>query len=301
MLPPGQRHPSAGPAVAKVRGLSAPARTGRHPPRNPTGRTNALHRRLAARRRYTAPGQHRPEQGLGSSRAQERATDRVPRRNPRPLERRPALAHGWAQPARRHRHLREYCPSRRSGQTAKTRRADDGRARAPGPHLTPWVGPHPVHRRIPVAKAPIADLAYDSAPYRSRPVSVQISRPERGGHDCEAGNAVDSIGTNFTVSHTRPIEEQGSITGPTQTVWLDLPNVGAVAQVHAQMVGGREPEGLERHPSDLKSTTRRADSNFVFSGKRLVAIPHCCRQPPFRHSACASSQAIGAHFSESSY
>ena len=57
------------------------------------------------------------------------------------------------------RHLLEYRPSRRSGQTAETRRPD-GRARAPGPH--------PAHRRIPVAKAPIADLAYDSAPYRSR-------------------------------------------------------------------------------------------------------------------------------------
>ena len=156
------------PAAAKVRGLSAPARTGRHSPRNRTGRTNALHRRLAARRRYAAPGQHRPEQGRGSSRAQERAPDRTPGRNPRPLERGPTLPHGRAQPARRHRHLLEYRPSRRSGQTAETRRPD-GRARAPGPHLTPWVGPHPAHWRIPVAKTPIADLAYDPAPYRSRP------------------------------------------------------------------------------------------------------------------------------------
>ena len=59
-------------------------------------------------------------------------------------------------------------PPRRSGQTTETRRPD-GRARAPGPHLTPWVGPHPAHRRILVAKAPIAALAYDSAPHRSRP------------------------------------------------------------------------------------------------------------------------------------
>ena len=29
--------------------------------------------------------------------------------------------------------------------------------------FTPWVGPHPTHQRIPVAKAA---LAYDSAPYR---------------------------------------------------------------------------------------------------------------------------------------
>ena len=42
-------------------------------------------------------------------------------------------------------------PSRRSGQTAETCRTDS-RARAPDPHLTPWVGPHPGHRRIPVAK-----------------------------------------------------------------------------------------------------------------------------------------------------
>ena len=64
----------------------------------------------------------------------------------------------------------EYRPSRRSGQIAETRRADRG-ARALGPHLTPWVGPHPAHRRILVAKTSIAALAYDSAPYRSRPGS----------------------------------------------------------------------------------------------------------------------------------
>ena len=41
--------------------------------------------------------------------------------------------------------------------------------------FTPGVGPHPAHWRTPVGKAPIADLAalaYDSAPYRSRPVVV---------------------------------------------------------------------------------------------------------------------------------
>ena len=85
------------------------------------------------------------------------------------------------QPAGRHRHLLEYRPSRRSGQTAETRRPD-GRARAPGPHLTPWLGPHPAHRRIPVAKAPIAALAYDSAPYRSRPQEATAqSRPGATG------------------------------------------------------------------------------------------------------------------------
>ena len=115
-----------------------------------------------------APGQHRPEQGRGSSRAQERAPDRAPGRNPRPLERGPALPLGRAQPARRHRHPLEYRSSRRGGQTTETRRADR-RARAPGPHLTPGVGPHPAHRRIPVAKTPITALAYDPAPYRSRP------------------------------------------------------------------------------------------------------------------------------------
>ena len=31
------------------------------------------------------------------------------------------------------------------------------------------VSPHPAHRRIPVAEAPIAALAYDPAPYRNRP------------------------------------------------------------------------------------------------------------------------------------
>ena len=102
------------------------------------------------------------------TRSRTRASHREPGRNPRPLQRGPALPHGRAQPARRHRHLLEYRPFRRSGQTADTRRPD-GRARAPGPHLTPWMGPHPAHRRIPVAKTPIAVLAYDSAPYRNRP------------------------------------------------------------------------------------------------------------------------------------
>ena len=119
-------------------------------------------------------GLNRPAQGRGSSRAQERPPDRTPGRNPRPLQRGPALPHGRAQPARRHHHLLEYRPSRRSGQTAATRRPD-GRSRSPGPHLTPWVGPHPPHRRIPVAKAPIATLAYDSAPYRNRPDSRQVT------------------------------------------------------------------------------------------------------------------------------
>ena len=81
-------------------------------------------------------------------------------------------------PARRHRHLLEYRPARRSGQTAETRRPD-GRARAPGPHLTPWMGPHPAHRRIPVAKAPIAALAYHSAPYQSRPQYGYLRRDGR--------------------------------------------------------------------------------------------------------------------------
>ena len=51
-------------------------------------------------------------------------------------------------------------------------RQPDRRARAPDSHLTPWVGPHPAHRRIPVAKTPIAVLVYDSAPYRNRPGSA---------------------------------------------------------------------------------------------------------------------------------
>lgn len=91
----------------------------------------------------------------------------------------PALPHGWPEPARRHRHLLEYRPSRRSGQTAETRRSG-GRPRAPGPHLTPWVGPRPAHRRIPVAKAPIAPLAYDSAPYLNRP-NIRRCRGMAGG------------------------------------------------------------------------------------------------------------------------
>ena len=55
------------------------------------------------------------------------------------------------------------------GQFFSAARLPDGRARGPGPHLTPWVGPRPAHRPIPVAKAPITALAYDFAPYRSCP------------------------------------------------------------------------------------------------------------------------------------
>ena len=36
-------------------------------------------------------------------------------------------------------------------------------------------------------------------------------------------------------------------------------------------------------------------------GKRLVAIPRCCQQFLFRHSAYASHQATGSHFSVASY
>ena len=40
-------------------------------------------------------------------------------------------------------------------------------------HISPLGWAHiPAHLRIPVAKAPIAALAYDSAPYRSRPQGV---------------------------------------------------------------------------------------------------------------------------------
>ena len=37
------------------------------------------------------------------------------------------------------------------------------------PCPTRMIGPHPAHRRIPMAIAPMAVLAYDSAPYRGQP------------------------------------------------------------------------------------------------------------------------------------
>ena len=83
------------------------------------GRTYHIHRGLAARRRYAAASQHQPEQGRGSSRPQERAPHRAPGRNPRPLQRGPALPHGRAKRARRNRHLLEYRPSRQSRQAGK--------------------------------------------------------------------------------------------------------------------------------------------------------------------------------------
>ena len=131
----------------------------------------------------TEKGSARSQQRRGSSRTQERAPHRGPGRNPRPLQRRPALPHGRAQRARRHHHLLEYRPSRRSGRTTETRRTDHP-ARSPGPHLTPWVGPHPAHRRIPVAKTWIAALAHDSAPYRNRTAcgcGVATGRGRDGG------------------------------------------------------------------------------------------------------------------------
>ena len=102
-------------------------------------------------------------------------------RNPRPLERGPALPNGRAQPACRPRHPLEYRPSRRSVQTAETRRPD-GRARAPGPQLTPWVGPHPGHLRIPVAKVRVAALALRSCPLpeSTRRGPIGIPHPHQG-------------------------------------------------------------------------------------------------------------------------
>ena len=88
-------------------------------------------------------------------------------------------------------------PSRRSGQAAETRRADR-RARPLSSQLTSWVGPHPAHRRIPMAKAPIATLAYDSDLYRNRPEDIHsISTSQRkSGEDAGdlpglAGNRVE--------------------------------------------------------------------------------------------------------------
>ena len=56
--------------------------------------------------------------------------------------------------------------SRRSGQAAETRRVDS-QAKAPSSYTA--------HLRIPVAKAPIAALAYNSAPYRSRPEDGELT------------------------------------------------------------------------------------------------------------------------------
>ena len=78
---------------------------------------------------------------------------------------------------------RDWTPPGRSGQTRKTR-WPGSRARDPSPCLAPWVGPHPAHRRIPVAKAPISDLPYDPAPYRSRPVT---EARHRSGDDFDLG------------------------------------------------------------------------------------------------------------------
>ena len=80
-------------------------------------------------------GPTRPEQGRGSSRSQVRDPDRALGRNVRPLQRGPALPRGRAQPALCRCHLPECRPSRRSSQTAESRRPDH-RARTLGPHLT---------------------------------------------------------------------------------------------------------------------------------------------------------------------
>ena len=112
----------------------------------------------------------------------------------------------------------EYRPYRRSRQTAETRRPD-GRARTPGPHLPPWVGPHPAHLRIPVAKAPMVALTYDSAPYRSRPLLVPqrwfslLNRPLQA---VSAGKLSES---GLERPHRRPIS---STSRPAGAGWLSL-------------------------------------------------------------------------------
>lgn len=76
---------------------------------------------------------------------EERPAHRTPGRDPRPLQRRPALPDGRSQSAGRGRHLLEYSAAGRGRATAKTRWAA-GRARVPGAHLTPRMGSHPADR-----------------------------------------------------------------------------------------------------------------------------------------------------------
>ena len=98
--------------------------------------------------------QRRTNTGLNKAEAhQERPPHRAPERNPRPHQRRATLSHGWAEPGRRHRHLLEYCASRRSDQTAAVR-WPDGRSRAGGPHLAPGLGSRTADRGIPAAETP---------------------------------------------------------------------------------------------------------------------------------------------------
>ena len=76
----------------------------------------------------------------------------------------------------------------------------DCRARASGPHFAPWVGTHPAHRRIPVAIASIAALAYDSAPLPESTRFALLSVADSGFevHDGSAGGQVSlrKVGVN---------------------------------------------------------------------------------------------------------
>ena len=64
------------------------------------------------------------------------------------------------------------------------------------------MSPHPAHQRIPVAKAPIAALAYDSAPYQSRTEPHQANPAQAADLDqvATAGShriTVDTPGPDF--------------------------------------------------------------------------------------------------------
>ena len=112
------------------------------------------------------------------SRPEERPAHRTPGRNPRPLQRRPALPHGWAQSAGRDRHLLKYRALGRGGPTAKACRAG-GRARAPGSHLSPRMGSYPADRRVPLAEKTVIGFTG----IRTRPhLTAQTARTCIYGH-----------------------------------------------------------------------------------------------------------------------
>ena len=142
-IPPSQ-------LLRKFAAYPQPARSCPGATRDRTDREDALHHRLAARRRIATPGPERAQQGRSAPRAQERLAHRPSGRNPRPHHRRPAFTHSRPEPPCRHHHLLEHASPRPCCRAAPERRTQRSLG-APGAHLAARMGAYPAHGRISMA------------------------------------------------------------------------------------------------------------------------------------------------------
>ena len=141
----------------------APARG---PARPAHGRSRPAAPLHTVRRNRGYPGAAR-----GAQLAALRAPDWASMRNSRPFQRGPALPHGRAQPTRRHCHPLESLHLGKAVRQQKHAGLTVEPEVLAASHALGGLTSCPP--RIPVAEAPIADLAYDSSPYRSRPNEVR--------------------------------------------------------------------------------------------------------------------------------